>query len=644
MKNHHTGPLSQHENIDREQISVLYSGLFSGLVVSLISAIGIVIVFFGDERDTAKLLWLLTMIASAVQRCIDFVLFRKEKLSDPQFDTRKYQRRFSSGCIASALIWSSYPLFFYEGSTVNEQTISMIIMTGLSGGAATTLASHKPTAISYILLLMVPYSLILIFSPIEHHRVLGVIGLCATVALATMARTNARVLTNSITLKFANSELLEQMEEKVEQRSRQIYELSHKDPLTGLLNRAAFIETFKDINSPANQHSSLLFIDLDGYKLVNDGMGHAAGDQIMKSVAERILEYCVDSTLICRWGGDEFLVYSPYESKAKTLEFANGLIERLSLPYPVTAQSSANIGATIGIAIYPEHGLEQSMLIQRADMAMYHQKNIEKGYARFFDDNLQSKLLRELHLRNCMLNAINNKDFYVLFQPIIDTTHNEIAFIEALARWNLDGEQISPAEFIPIAEQHGLIKSLGEQLFIRALEKAKTYVMERHSTKLCFNVSINQLHDIHFSKVVIKALKDTQFPADKLVLEMTETAMAQDKSTIMTQLRKLRSLGIQVAIDDFGTGYSSLAYMQNFDIDLVKLDRSFITQIDSEQTSVIKAVTELSKAFHFNIIAEGIEYKNQAEKLQSLDISVHQGFLYYRPMTMNQISDLSLQP
>ncbi|WP_166637605.1 putative bifunctional diguanylate cyclase/phosphodiesterase [Marinomonas balearica] len=632
---------SQQNKIDKETVSILYRNLPPGLAVAFISAVAIVFVFFGDERDSTKLWWLLALTVSCLQRIVDLLLFRRATRSSSNFNAQKYQRRFSIGCIASAVIWSSYPFLLYQGATVNEQTTSMIVMTGLSGGAATTLAAHKLTSISFIFILMVPYSLILLISSSVHHHGLGVIGLCAALALAVMAKMNTQLLLNSIKLKFANTDLLDKMEEKVEQRSRQIYELSHKDPLTGLLNRAAFLDAFKGIsNSPENQHCALLFIDLDGYKLVNDGMGHTAGDQIMKSVAQRITESCAESPLICRWGGDEFLVLHPYVSKTKTLKLANKLIENLSYPYPVTAQSSANIGATIGISIYPEQGLEQEMLIQRADMAMYQQKKTEKGKARFFDDNLQSQLLRELHIRNCMLNAIGSNEFYVLFQPIIDRSNESIAFIEALARWTLDEDPISPAEFIPVAEQHGLIKSLGGQLFEQALTESKAFIEASPATKLCFNVSINQLHDAHFAKLITRSLELTEFPPEKLVLEMTETAMAEDKSIILKQLQQLRSMGVQIAIDDFGTGYSSLAYMQNFEIDLIKLDRSFITQLDNEQTSIIKAVTELSKAFHFDVIAEGIELEEQADSLLALNIQLHQGFLYHKPMTINQIENL----
>jgi len=425
------------------------------------------------------------------------------------------------------------------------------------------------------------------------------------------------------------------MEEKVKQRTQKIYELSNLDPLTRLFNRTAFLEQLKVVTTTPQKPFALLFIDLDGFKKINDSIGHKAGDDILRETANRLSQFTKDSQLLCRWGGDEFLIVFSDIDEASAVEKSKQLIALLSEPHN-TENSILSVGATIGIALYPIHAKTEDRLIQLADMAMYYQKKQMRSAVCVFTEEMEKLFAYDLHLKNGLTKAIENKQLRLVFQPIICSKTLNIAAFEALLRWQLDDENIPPDEFIPIAEQYGLIHEIGAWVLQHACMQAKQWDNKREII-VCVNVSIIQLQDENFIGIVEEALSSSLLPAELLHIEITESVFASDLVVITNQIKSLQSMGIQVSIDDFGTGYSSLSAMQDLAVNMVKIDRSFVNKVDSNGKAIISAVMHMSSALNFTVIAEGVETEEQSQALLQLGVHYFQGYYYSRPIEIDNI-------
>ncbi|MGY0627125.1 MAG: putative bifunctional diguanylate cyclase/phosphodiesterase, partial [Paraglaciecola chathamensis] len=440
-----------------------------------------------------------------------------------------------------------------------------------------------------------------------------------------------------------NASLVEHMEAQVEKRTRKIYELSNLDPLTGLYNRTAFLNHVKlTLEHCVTQHQpmALLFIDLDGFKKINDTIGHDAGDQILTQTAQRLKEHCLDQQLLCRWGGDEFLIALPNTQQASAVAQAKNLIEHISQAY-LFENTQLSLGATIGISLYPQHADNELQLIQLADMAMYYQKKRAISTSGVFSKELGDKLVREQYLKDGLARAIENKELSLSFQPIMASDNSEICAFEALLRWQKEQEHISPAEFIPIAEQHGLIRKIGTWVLNKACFVAASWPKP---IAVSVNVSVSQLQSEDFITIVEEALLTSGLPANLLHLEITESVFSFDKDIMIARIKILQSRGIKVSIDDFGTEYSSLSVMQDLAVNTVKIDRSFVSRLDSSGLAIVQAVVNIAHAFDYLVVAEGVETKEQAIILQNLGVHFSQGFYFSKPIPEKNVLQFIKNP
>jgi len=427
------------------------------------------------------------------------------------------------------------------------------------------------------------------------------------------------------------------MEKKVAHRTEQIYELSNIDPLTGLLNRTAFSHQLEqELNAAkySNQRLALLFIDLDEFKKVNDTIGHETGDKLLTRTAKRLEKACPKKGILCRWGGDEFIMALPDTDRTAALDQSTLIIKQLSKPHKFN-DNRLSVGATIGISMFPEHSLNASMLIRLADTAMYYQKKQSQSQAFVFSEQLGKQVNRQHRLKAGLAQAISKKQLRLVFQPIIRSDDGQPFAFEALLRWKFGQEHIQPIEFITIAEQYGMIKSIGAWVLNEACKIASNWDRGR---KLIVNVNVSviQLKDSDFISIVKQALMDNQFPPELLNLEITESEVISDENVI-GNIDKLQSMGVKVSIDDFGTGYSSLSAIQNMDIDIVKIDRSFIDSLDTSGLAIVQAIMNIAESLNYSVIAEGVETTEQAEQLKSLGVHSQQGFYFARPMEYDQI-------
>lgn len=379
----------------------------------------------------------------------------------------------------------------------------------------------------------------------------------------------------------------------------------------------------------------MLFIDLDGFKTINDSHGHAIGDKVLVETATRLSSQAKKLQCLCRWGGDEFLIILQNSDVEEAREFAKQLIIALSQPIEVEHQV-LTVGATIGIAMFPEHGTNEVQLITLADTAMYVQKQTAKSDVCVFTEQMRETLHRQIKLKEGLAKALINDEFYVVFQPVIDSKSGKVGFCEALLRWDLNGEPISPDEFIPVAEQHGLIHSIGAWVLNQSCQLAANWSFDG-SVELSVNVSVAQLMHGDLVSVVESALHCSGFPARNLHIEITESIFAEDIDYVLEQMKALQEIDIKVSVDDFGTGFSSLALLQSLSADVVKIDKSFIDSMDRGGKAIIQATQYMASELGYSVVAEGVETKVQADVLSAMGIESLQGFYFSKPMKIDKL-------
>ncbi|XQW84279.1 putative bifunctional diguanylate cyclase/phosphodiesterase [Thalassotalea piscium] len=621
----------------RDAAILLYGNAIAGILISLITSSFLVFAFTYPTVDPLKEMWWWGMFTLLIVRLLD-VIWWKIKLEPTRFNGKKSITHFVVGANMTAIMWSIYLVYCTIHLSNNiELTTTIIAISSMAGGSATVLAAHRYTAMFYPCVLLGPGSIGLLLSGDNSLQLLGILGVSFTIVMFIISRKSADFTQHTLFLKNENSELIHRMEEKVKERTQKIYELSNLDPLTRLYNRTAFSAQLKLIIETTNTPFALLFIDLDGFKKINDTIGHKAGDQILRKTAERLKAFTLDTQLVCRWGGDEFLIVFQNTDEANAIEKSKDLISLLSEQHS-TETSVLSVGATIGISLYPQHATSEDRLIQLADMAMYFQKKHMRSTVGVFSEQLEKHYTHELRLKNELSKAIENNQLRLVFQPIISSEGLKLSAFEALVRWHLDDEEIPAEEFIQIAEQYGLIHDIGSWVLQQACLEAAIWDQDKHIA-VCVNVSIIQLQDENFINIIDNVLSTSLLPPALLHIEITESVFASDLIVISNQIKHLQDRGIKVSIDDFGTGYSSLSVMQDLAVNIVKIDRSFVNKANSNGEAIISAVMHIASSLNFLVVAEGVETEDQAQLLLKLGVHYLQGYYYSQPIETEHITE-----
>jgi diguanylate cyclase (GGDEF)-like protein len=420
-----------------------------------------------------------------------------------------------------------------------------------------------------------------------------------------------------------------------------ITKLASEDPLTSLHNRRVFRAKMQELCDRSSQlRFALLFMDMDRFKVVNDTLGHRTGDQLLIQVAKRLRSVLEESSVLARLGGDEFAVLLPdVQSNEEVEAAAQRIIDAVAQPFSVD-QNVITTGISIGIAIGPDHGKTADALLVSADIALYSVKVGARGTYRVFEkrmnDDVNSRREIELQLRE----ALTNGGLDVHYQPIVDLRNYSITGFEALMRWPHPSKgMISPAKFIPVAEECGLIDALGHWILVEACRKATQWPVDM---RISVNVSPIQLAKPDFVATVQSVLTKTGLEPQRLVLECTETIFIEDSEKMLSTLHRLKQIGVQIALDDFGTGYSSLSYLRSFPFDIVKIDRSFISDLDASTSSsvIVQAVILIAGSLGIKTVAEGVETEPQLQLLKLLGCNDVQGYLLGKPAPAGEIGKL----
>ncbi len=432
-----------------------------------------------------------------------------------------------------------------------------------------------------------------------------------------------------------------------QRKQAELFYLAHYDHLTGLPNRVLFSDRLQQASADARRHGhqvGLLFIDVDRFKTINDSLGHSFGDAILRVMASRLKTEARESDTVARLGGDEFVILMESINDVGDADrVAQRILSAMQAPFDILGHSIA-VTVSIGIAIYPKDDTDISRLLAKADAAMYEAKASGRNDFRTYTEGRQLPDATSLYLANDLRHAIEQGNLTLHFQPQVRISTQSIEGVEALVRWDHPTRgRISPLDFIPLAEECGLIVRLGEWVLRESCRQLREW---RHlgftQIRISINVSALQFHQKDFVPLLREILAETEVAAHLIELELTESVLMQDAEDTLRILRDIRDLGVGLAIDDFGTGFSSLNYLRLFPINRLKIDQSFIRDIEKTPTnlSITRAIIALAESLALDITAEGIETASEKSVLESLGCREAQGYLFAKPMSAEQITEL----
>ncbi len=468
-----------------------------------------------------------------------------------------------------------------------------------------------------------------------NHEVLGTVALLTpeqdsvTPEQATFLERSARLAAVGIEQRIATDQLAFQ---------------ARHDALTGLPNRKRLTEVLNDrIACSRRTNWAVVWIDLDWFKPINDALGHQIGDMLLQAVAGRLRNCISRADTAARIGGDEFVLVLDSVDLDSATGIATRVVAALGEPFIVSGHKLV-ITASVGVGRFPEHGATADELLRNADMAMYQAKRSGKNSFCVFDPNLAEGVSGQLEMDNLLRSALDNDEMFVAFQPQV-TFSGEIVGVEALLRWNNPTlGMVSPAQFIPLAEENRSIDSIGTWVLRSACTQAALWRKEGHPIRMAVNISALQLAKADFVDTVSRVIEETGMVPRLLELEITETSVMRDREHCVAQMQRLREMGVRIAIDDFGTGNSSLSYLASLPVDTLKIDRTFVKAIDEGGMPVIRAIMDLGRSMGLTTVAEGVEYEHQNRALRAEGCDLIQGFYFFKPMTAEAVLSHLRQP
>lgn len=416
--------------------------------------------------------------------------------------------------------------------------------------------------------------------------------------------------------------------------------LAQHDALTRLPNRSLGSELLTQAMVSASRRSgsmALMFVDLDNFKDINDSLGHTAGDDFLKAVAQRLRDSVRKSDIVCRQGGDEFLIgLTDLADNDAIVTTANNILERMKAPL-MLRETEILASCSIGIAVHPKDGNTFADMLRHADLAMYQAKEAGRNTYRFFDDEISASISESLHLISSIRQAIAQREFVLHYQPVIDLATGALVGAEALVRWqNPKLGLVSPALFIPIAEKSGLIVDIGQWVLEEACRQMRAW---RDAGAPPLTMAVN-LSPVQFKRgnvegIIAQALQRSGLEPQCLELEVTESTLVQDTEKFIQTLHRVKALGISISIDDFGTGYSNLSYLQRFDVDKLKIDQSFVKRLRNgpQDRAIVNAIIQMAKSMNLTTNAEGVEDDSTREQLASMGCDLAQGYFFAKPLT-----------
>jgi diguanylate cyclase (GGDEF)-like protein len=618
-----------------------------------------------------------------VARGADILHFYRSRRSSFRTGRREIQR-FGVGVVIAAVLWAAFPILTLSHLNQTGRAYTAIVLCGMVGGSATVLAPSKTLSLIFCGFLVLPTATLFLSFPGVQNTFLGILGFGFFAVMVVSSRVTNRATMTAVSLSRANESLVVEMEDErrrteaanielkaaqfalgeanrslerriqirtadlenemreKERYAKELAYLASTDPLTELCNRSSLrhrLSTALAAAARSGQSLAVLFLDLDKFKEVNDILGHMAGDRVLQVVAQRLVHHAPAKGDLARWGGDEFVVTLPNLSNTQqAMELAALLNQCLADPIEIEG-GVVGIDATIGIALFPDHGRTEEELIRAADVAMYAAKEERRSKIRLFDLPLGQRLKERHTLERALREAIDSNSLSIVFQPIVGVKSGVCETLEALARWNHPQRgPIPPAEFIPLAERTGEIVALGRWILLQACRVASSWPGSPPPS-VSVNVSAVQIEMGSLVLDVAHALRESGLPPRRLQLELTESVFAGDRRNIIPTLTDLRETGVKISLDDFGTGFSCLADLRRLPVDSIKIDKSFVELIEADATPIVKVIVATAQTFGLEVVAEGVETASQAQHLTGLGVHYLQGYFFSRTLTPEAVGE-----
>jgi diguanylate cyclase (GGDEF)-like protein len=432
---------------------------------------------------------------------------------------------------------------------------------------------------------------------------------------------------------------------RLERAVKDLQYLANYDSLTQLPNRALCMDRIKyalKSASRANSSVAVLFLDLDHFKDVNDSLGHAVGDQLLKATSQRLMERIRSEDTLARLGGDEFvIILNHIQNTENVIDVVEKIVESFEDPFKLSSYE-VNTTVSIGVCMYPNDGSDVDSLMKAADAAMYKAKEVGRNTYEFYQSELNQLANRRHQLANELRGAVKNNELYLVFQPQLNLTNNTIIGAEVLVRWHSSVlGHISPGEFIPIAESTGLIKDIGDWVLENTCKTLVKCLEQDLKIRLAVNLSAMQFKQADLAAQIASVLRKYKIPPRHLEVEITESMLMRDVHKAIEALEKIKEMQIRIAIDDFGTGYSSLSYLRRFPLDALKIDQSFVDElvVDNDDTAITLAILSMAKSLRLEVVAEGVETAEQLEFLRENACDDIQGYHFSKPLKEKEFMD-----
>ncbi|MCK0128042.1 EAL domain-containing protein [Erythrobacter sp. F6033] len=535
--------------------------------------------------------------------------------------TAKLEFVYEVGAFSFALVLGCTAAFtILIGTTTQVEVLMVANALGYGIGVSARNAGRLTIAIGQLSLSCVPIALAAFWTGSPGFIALGLTILLLIPAMISIASNIFNVLRDSIASAETSAKLADRM--KI---------LARTDVVTGLANRAglnhAMVETMMSIDD--DSHLALIWIDLDRFKEVNDLLGHPVGDRVLSEVARRLSDVCPEGSTVSRFGGDEFVIFCPITDRKHAELLASEIHAEIMGPMRIDGDR-LEVRASLGVALLPEDGADTDTLMQSADLALYHAKIGGRGQTRFFDASMTRDLVRRREIEDELRAAIQREELSIFFQPIVDLETGRIRTFEALVRWfhPVKGE-LRPDEFIPVAEETGVIVTLGNWITAQAARVAATWPED---VTVAVNLSPLQIRAPGAALGIRNALREAGLDPHRLELEVTESLFVEDNHATSNFIQELSDIGVKFALDDFGTGYSSLGYINKYPFNKIKVDRSFVSgkNVGRKSDAIIRAVAEMGSTLEMEIVAEGLETIDQVEAVLEAGCTLGQGFYFSR--------------
>ncbi|MDE2234287.1 MAG: EAL domain-containing protein [Gammaproteobacteria bacterium] len=618
------------------------------LAAVIVAALLVALAWHTSVNQLALSAWLAGMLALETARGLLNRRFRYLRIDG--MNAALWERRFLVGNALSACGWGvAGALLFPSGDVAHQLFLATIIMSA----CALAMPALSPSLKSYAVFISLAGLPLIIRLLLTFHALQTAAALLAVVMSALLLRMSMGMhkrLVDQLNTRFAFADIADELRAEMADRKRaeeQLTQLANFDSLTGLPNRTLFEQKLGNAIKRARRGDAqlaVLFVDLDRFKHINDSLGHQTGDLVLKRVAQRLKRCIKDRDTVARLSGDEFIVLVEHVDKRRDIEhLAERILRTLAKPM-LLSETELRVTGSVGITLLAADSPDAKSLLANADTALYRAKHRGRNSYQFFTPDMHEAALKRLKREVELRKALTRGELVLHYQPLFDVLKGEIMGLEALLRWHSqEFGLVGPAEFIPLAEETGLIIPIGEWVLREACRQAvqwrNVYGAEFH---MAVNLSARQFTVPDLASTVGRILGESGLPPQALILEITESVALSNEASNLEELVKLRSMGISLALDDFGTGNSSLGYLKRFPIDVLKLDRSFVHDValNHEDAAVARATIKLANSLGHRVVAEGVENADQLEWLQMESCALIQGFLLSEPLDAHSCEKL----